>query len=845
MSRTSPVLAVLVTAALSACAPPVVPPDDCGNGRLDSGEKCDKALTSGTGSCPATCDDGNTCTTQVLAGSAASCSAECVTTTITACTAGDGCCAAGCNANSDADCTGSCGNAIVEAGEECDGACPTQCNDSNACTTDRVAGSAAACSAKCEYTTISECTNGDGCCAAGCTAATDTDCSGTCGNGTIEGTETCDGDCPTTCNDELSCTRDTLIGSAESCNAACTHVGITACAAGDGCCPAGCNTALDPDCAVACGNGAVEGTERCDGNCPTTCNDANACTADSSTGSAATCDVVCVNTPVSACAAGDGCCPAGCNTTNDSDCSVSCGNRVIEAGETCDDNCPTSCDDSNACTADALTGSPQNCNVTCTRTAITVCTGGDGCCPGGCNRNTDSDCSASCGNGQIEGAEICDGNCPATCNDGNACTTDSMTGSATLCSAQCVHQGITQCTGGDGCCAPGCTSASDSDCVATAPVGAPCTSGGGCLTGACIDEQNFSWPAGYCTAACRGNADCGINSHCGFKNADGDGYCLRTCAQNTDCRGPEYECYDVDDDEAAVRECAPVASGAGQVGDACEGFGDCSGGQLGACIGQANGWKAGYCSRICSDAAGEGCPTGSHCGLRDATTGKGYCVKDCANDTQCRADGYRCWDGDGVAGNDCVPAATGTGAVGGACGAIWDCGGDEDGYCLGEDDDWKAGYCTRSCGTGKPACPGGSHCGYVGATGVGACVADCTLDTQCRGEGYACYDGDATAPSECLASATGTAAVGAACTGRWECTGGRFGYCLGFTDGYCSVHCASGAGTCPAGSECFGFSQTDPSQAFCLDQCANASQCRAGYQCVDAGGTAALECLPP
>jgi hypothetical protein len=113
-----------------------------------------------------------------------------------------------------------------------------------------------------------------------------------------------------------------------------------------------------------------------------------------------------------------------------------CGNGKVEAGETCDGDCPTACNDGNACTVDRLTGSAKTCSASCSFQPISACQGGDGCCPVGCNAITDSDCSPSCGNGIVESGETCDGDCPTACNDGNACTVDSLTGSANNCSAE-------------------------------------------------------------------------------------------------------------------------------------------------------------------------------------------------------------------------------------------------------------------------------------------------------------------------------------------------------------------------------------------------------------------------
>jgi hypothetical protein len=237
---------------------------------------------------------------------------------------------------------------------------------------------------------------------------------------------------------------------------------------------------------AACGNGVIDPGETCDGNCPTACDDGNACTVDTMTGSAANCNVVCSHQPITQCHAGDGCCPAGCSHDYDADCSATCGNGTVEPGETCDGDCPTSCDDGNACTIDLITGSAANCNVACSHQAISQCLSYDGCCPAGCTWMDDADCSATCGNGTVELGETCDGDCPTSCDDGNACTVDTMTGSAANCSAACSHQAITACHGGDGCCPLGCTPASDSDCggscaaaaVATCPNGWQLLGGG-------------------------------------------------------------------------------------------------------------------------------------------------------------------------------------------------------------------------------------------------------------------------------------------------------------------------------------------------------------------------------
>ncbi|GAB5543799.1 MAG: hypothetical protein SangKO_035590 [Sandaracinaceae bacterium] len=69
----------------------------CGNGVIEPGENCD-------GGCPTMCDDGVACTTDTLVGSAADCSARCMSAPVTACVDGDGCCPSGCTASFDDDC---------------------------------------------------------------------------------------------------------------------------------------------------------------------------------------------------------------------------------------------------------------------------------------------------------------------------------------------------------------------------------------------------------------------------------------------------------------------------------------------------------------------------------------------------------------------------------------------------------------------------------------------------------------------------------------------------------------------------------------------------------------------
>lgn len=163
----------------------------CGNGKLDAGEKCDKAIPKGaTGACPkdsADCDDKNACTNDYPTGS--ECAVVCGHSPVTAPKHSDGCCPPGANSVNDNDCKASCGNGVLESGEVCDpgiksgtGKCKTaaDCDDKNACTKDQIGGSA--CNVTCQYTTVQpDSETKDGCCPSGYSLAGDADCLPNCG----------------------------------------------------------------------------------------------------------------------------------------------------------------------------------------------------------------------------------------------------------------------------------------------------------------------------------------------------------------------------------------------------------------------------------------------------------------------------------------------------------------------------------------------------------------------------------------------------------------------------------------------------------------------------------------
>lgn len=187
----------------------------CGNAVLEAGELCDLGIVSGAGACPADCDDGAVCTTDALLD-AATCSARCVATEITAAMAGDGCCPMDATVETDSDCSPLCGDGVLTtaSGELCDtgidsgtGACPTSCDDAMVCTTDALVG-AGTCTASCTHALLPP-MGGDGCCPAGATIGTDDDCPARCGDRVRTAPEACDdGNVETGDGCSPTCTRE-------------------------------------------------------------------------------------------------------------------------------------------------------------------------------------------------------------------------------------------------------------------------------------------------------------------------------------------------------------------------------------------------------------------------------------------------------------------------------------------------------------------------------------------------------------------------------------------------------------------------------------------------------------
>jgi hypothetical protein len=573
----------------------------CGNGRLDPGELCDIGRASDLpGACPMGCDDGIPCTRDQKLGDA--CTLTCSHVEITAAIPGDSCCPAGATNEIDSDCSTTCGNQRIDPGETCDmgivagtATCPTvdACDDEDPCTVDQLI-SAGTCAARCTHTAIPGIADGDGCCPLPADATTDSDCRSVCGNGILESGELCDPAAPpdsggcqilASCDDHNPCTIDSLAG--VGCRAVCSHRTIATPVPGDGCCPApGLAKNIDSDCSAVCGNGVWESGETCDmalaygtpGACPASCPVSSvACVRSIMHGTAADCSADCTPTPVAACSAiSDNCCPTGCTRANDPDCSATCGNGVVDPGETCDVSiasgagvCPKTCADGVACTDDLLVDG-STCNARCVFVPTTTLRNGDGCCPAGSHAGIDADCPATCGNGVVETPwETCDTgtaptSCPAACPPPEACAVWTRTVTSG-CDVRCTRQSVAGCANGDGCCAPGCNAANDSDCHAIC--------GNGILepSEAC-DRKITAGHAGACPTFCADSDPCTQDFARG--NAES---CTRTCShvRVTACGGGD-RCCPAGCSAANDNDCAPSCGDSQvQAGETCDPMATC------------------------------------------------------------------------------------------------------------------------------------------------------------------------------------------------------------------------------------------------------------------------------
>jgi hypothetical protein len=215
----------------------------------------------------------------------------------------------------------------------------------------------------------------------------------------------------------------------------------------------------------------------------------------------------------------------------------------------------------------------------------------------------------------LDDRETCDGDCPASCADASECTVDVMIGAAATCNVECLHQTISQCRNGDGCCPAGCVNATDDDCSATCNNGmldtgetcdgdcpTSCATETACMTGTLIGS------AANCSAECRYQ----MITAC----TPGDGCCPSACTEpsDSDCT-PQPPLAMVGSPCTSAQVCGTLSPNAASV-----------------CF--SDGFPGGYCTFFCTS---EPCPSGSTCDINF------MCIDNCANTGECRTnEGYTC-----------------------------------------------------------------------------------------------------------------------------------------------------------------------------------------------------------
>jgi hypothetical protein len=314
--------------------------------------------------------------------------------------------------------------------------------------------------------------------------------------------------------------------------------------------------------------------------------------------------------------------------------------------------------------------------------------------------------------------------------------------------------------------------------------GKACAADKDCGNGVCSKQfsgvlgDTQTAPGGYCTFACRVDADCGEGAACVGANAGGlgfggvgtassEGLCLAVCTSSAMCR-EGYRCFDALGQSAESASAGSSALGTagsasiaatsgaatcgiapatdklapGVAGEACSADMDCQGGRCMMSDLLMTSYPSGYCTGNCiSDAD---CGDGAVCG--EAFAGQaGTCYRTCAEDSDCARDGYRCRASvfpPGAA-KRCLPGSEplADGVVGEPCTQDSDCGG---ATCLqtmaagmNTQRALPDGYCSGSCVEDLDCGAGGRCSGSFGGFAMGSCYLGCVEDTDCR-NGYAC-----------------------------------------------------------------------------------------------------------
>jgi len=459
-----------------------------------------------------------------------------------------------------------------------------------------------------------------------------------------------------------------------------------------------------------------------------------------------------------------------------------------------------------------------------------------------------------CGDGMVQGYELCDGDCPTTCDDGDPCTVEEEYGDPYYCYAACFRFPV-GCVDGDGCCSEFatltgiCTNLNDTDCPAPpGDLGSPCAADEQC-TDVGVDDPNpdgvrclppnqedaellgSAFAGGYCTRldcafnGCPEGGTCvcpsggGPDSSC----APGDGgitvsldvgfgltgVCLESCESDDDCRGEGYRCYDVNGD--ATKECYLYGTGEASFGEECNGIWDCAGGETARCSVPLNlGFSTevadqAICTRLCDP--------------------NGDALEECP-------DQYTCYV------NSCQPSPDAEN-VGGPCDQDIDCGGPgiNGNRCLQEIAGYNDGMCTT--GYSEEQCPAGTRFVSFGGglssarPGFNGCAVICASDSDCRSDpGYRCLDPEDGEGSVCLAVWEGDGTTGESCEGNWDCDGPAGFICAADE---CTRACGPGFPECPSGTNCFGST--------CQADCEDNSDCPDGGFCIDLGPNVGSICV--
>lgn len=415
---------------------------------------------------------------------------------------------------------------------------------------------------------------------------------------------------------------------------------------------------------------------------------------------------------------------------------------------------------------------------------------------------------AVCGNGEVESGEACDsgiedeaGACPTQCA-APACSTATLSGSASDCTAVCTVEPV-GCMDGDGCCSVGCDANSDSDCTN--------------ICGDGVVEENELCDSN-CPTACGSPNACtqvelqGDPSTCSSRCVEqlvevcqgGDGCCPASCNANNDS-----DCG------------ASCGNGTLEPGESCDGDCPMSCDDGVVCTRDTRAGSSDTCNVVCINEE-----------IRVCTSGDGCCPVGCtnSNDSDCSA---TCGNGTIDAGETCdgnCPTSCSDGNV-----------------CTRDMIRGAASTCNVECSYAPiNVCQGGDGCCPNGCTNLNDSDCQCTPST-CQQLGVMCgpADNGCGGTLQCGTCTDGsctngmcdtggvTSTVGSPCTNDTDCAADTVNtnpYCItaaqGYPGGYCSAACMLVCNDFI--SPCLGAPLVGGE---CHQSCASQADCRTGYVC--------------